>query len=61
MLNQHEHETIIRLIRKEGVPKEAKTTLLGNYKPDTVVELLVGALEAYRTEAIEKIKRNRNK
>lgn len=61
MLNKQEHDMIIRMIRKEGVPKQAKTTLFGNYKPDTVVDLLVGALEAYRTEAIEKIKRNRNK
>ena len=61
MLNKEEHEDVIATIQHMGVPKRAKTTLFGNYTHDPVVQLTVEAVEDYRKQEIEKIKRNRNK
>ena len=61
MLNKEEHEDVIAIIKHRGVPKRAKTTLFGNYSPDTVEQLLVEAVGAYRKQEIEKSKKNRNK
>ena len=61
MLNQEEHEKLLERIKQGGVSHSVETTFFGNYKHDTVVQIVIDTLEYYRQQEINKIKRNRNK
>ena len=47
-MTDKDHQEIIDLIRRRGVPTRYKQTIMGNYKPSTVVQIIVDALNDYR-------------
>jgi protein-disulfide isomerase len=58
MLNKKEHSEFLNLIKTNGVPKKYKKTWTGNYKPDTVVDIMADVLCSYRNAQINKLKKN---
>ena len=58
MLNKQEHNAILSKIKREGVPSKYPTTIMGNYKPDTVVDIMAEILQNYRDTELNKLKKN---
>mgnify|MGYP000400969131 FL=1 len=58
MLNKKEHNEILNMIKSHGVPSRYKKTLFGNYKHDTVVDIMADVLQNYRDTQINKLKKN---
>jgi riboflavin synthase alpha subunit len=58
MLNKQEHNEILNKIKQDGVPTTYPTTLLGNYKHDTVIDIMADVLQHYREAQINKLKKN---
>ena len=58
MLNKKEHSEFLNMIKANGVPKKYKKTWTGNYKPDTVVDIVADVLCSYRAAQINKLKKN---
>ena len=58
MLNKKEHNEILNIIKRDGVPKKYKKTLFGNYTHDTVVDIMADILQSYRDTQINKLKKN---
>jgi hypothetical protein len=58
MLNKKEHNEFLNMIKRDGVPSKYKKTWTGNYKPDTVVDIMADVLQSYRAAQINKLKKN---
>jgi len=58
MLNKKEHNEFLNTIKRDGVPSKYKKTLFGNYKHDTVVDIMADVLQSYRDTQINKLKKN---
>lgn len=58
MLNKKEHSEFLNAIKANGVPKKYKKSLMGNYKPETVVNIMADVLCSYRDAQINKLKKN---
>ena len=58
MLNKKEHTEFLNLIKANGVPKKYTKTWTGNYKPETVVNIMADVLCSYRNAQINKLKKN---
>lgn len=58
MLNKKEHNEILNMIKRDGVPSKYKKTLFGNYTHDTVVGIMADVLCSYRNAQIKKLTRN---
>jgi hypothetical protein len=58
MLNQKEHDKKINAAKHHAHPSKYKRTLFGNFKPDTVRQMVVDALEDYRQAELDKMQRN---
>ena len=58
MLNKKEHSEFLNMIKANGVPKKYKKSLMGNYKHDTVVDIMADVLCSYRNAQIKKLTKN---
>jgi hypothetical protein len=44
-----QHAEVLELILRRGVPDHYPTTLFGNYSPTVVTQIIVDALNSYRS------------
>ena len=44
-----QHAEVLALILRRGVPENYPTTLFGNYSPAVVTQIIVDALNSYRS------------
>ena len=48
-MSDEEHQKVIAMVRRQGVPVKYKRTIFGNYTPNTVVQIVLDALACYRS------------